>query len=144
MRVCARAPVCVVYMCMRVLAWVRAHESVSALMRECACTCVWAYADLCMYKMHKHIKAARVVSKKQHRRQEGDTCRLYIYIYYIYIPFFPLPFLFPLLCHGIIISLYDMNMHIYAYISMNSLIYDSFRLHTETGIVSAHLYSYGT
>jgi len=26
-----------------------------------------------MYKMHEHIKAARVVSKKQHRRQEGAT-----------------------------------------------------------------------
>ena len=47
----------------------------SALMRECACICVWAYADMCMYKMHKHIKAARAVSKKQHRRQERATCR---------------------------------------------------------------------
>jgi len=43
-------------MCMQVLAWVRAHESVSTLMKECACICVWAYADMCMYKMHKHIK----------------------------------------------------------------------------------------
>ena len=59
----------------------RAHESVSALMRECACICVRAYADMCMYKMNKHIKTARVVSKKQHRRQEGATCRFYIYIY---------------------------------------------------------------
>ena len=66
MRVCARAPVCVVCMCMRVLARVRTHESVSALMRECACICMWAYTDMCMYKMHEHIKAARVVSKKQH------------------------------------------------------------------------------
>jgi len=80
MRVCARAPVCVVCMVMRVLVWVRAHESVSALMRECACMCVWAYADMCIYKIHKHIKAARVVSKKQHRRQEAATCRFYIYI----------------------------------------------------------------
>ena len=59
LHVCALAPVCVVYMCMRVLAWVRAHESVSALMRKCACICVWAYADMCIYKMHKHINAAR-------------------------------------------------------------------------------------
>ena len=80
MRVCARAPVCVVCMCMRVLTRVRAHESVSALMRECACICMWAYADMCMFKMYEHIKVARVVSKKQHRRQEGATCRLYIYI----------------------------------------------------------------
>ena len=95
MRVHARVRVCVrsrAYVCqgacvsararpyaLRVLAWVRAHESVSALMRECACICVWAYADMYMYKMHKHTKPARVVSKKQHRRQEGATCRFYIY-----------------------------------------------------------------
>jgi len=80
MRVCARAPVCVVCMCMRVLARVRAHESVRALRRECACICVWAYADMCMYKMHKHIKQ-RVLSQRNNTQQTGGGHRrLYIYI----------------------------------------------------------------
>ena len=90
MRVCARAPVYVVCMGMRVLAWVRAHESVSALMRECACICVWAYADMCMYKMHKHIKAARVVSKKQHADRRGSPVD-FIYIYPFLSSPLPLP-----------------------------------------------------
>jgi len=78
MRVHARVRVCVrsrAHVCQGACVYVRARPYAS-----CACACVWAYADMCMYKIHKHIKAARVVSKKQHRRQEGATCRFYKHI----------------------------------------------------------------
>jgi len=98
MRVCACALECVMCMFMHILARMRARACVM-----CACT------DKCMYNMHEHITAARVVSKKQHRRQEGANPVDFLYIY---IPFFSLPPLSPLLSHGIIISLYNMNTHI--------------------------------
>jgi len=60
-------------MCMRVLARVRAHESVNALMRECACIYMWAYADMCMHKMHEHIKQRVLSQRNNTRRQEGAT-----------------------------------------------------------------------
>jgi len=107
MRVCARAPVCVVCMCKRVPARVRAHESVRALMRECACICVWAYADMCMYKVHEHIKQRVLSQRNNTRRQEVATVD-YIYIY----PFLSSPSPLPPSFHGIIISLYNMNTQI--------------------------------
>ena len=146
MRVHARVRVCVrsraqAYGRARVLARVRAHESVSALMRECTCICMWAYADSskCMYKMHEHIKVARVVSKKQHRRQEGPTCRFHIYISLSFLSLPSSPFSFMVSSYlGIICT------HIYKSRSAELFIFDSFSLHTETTIARVHLCSYGT
>ena len=83
---CVVGPTCArVHACLRARArmhrvHVHAGSRVGARALKCKChhkgmrcICVWAYADMCMYRMHEHIKGARVVSKKQHRRQEGTT-----------------------------------------------------------------------
>jgi len=126
MRVYARVRVCVrsrAYVCQGACVSARARPYAS-----CACACGFS-------------RGCGVLSQ---RNNTADRRGPPVEFLHIYIPFFPLPFLFPLLFHSIIISLYNMNTHIYAYISMNSLIYDFLRLHTETAITRAQLCSYGT
>jgi len=48
MRVCARALVCVMCMCMRILARMHARVCVCALMREYTCMCMWARTSACI------------------------------------------------------------------------------------------------
>jgi len=62
MRVCACALVYVMCMCIRILARMRACVCVCALMREYSCICMCACTEKCIYNIHEHIKAARVVS----------------------------------------------------------------------------------
>ena len=106
------------FVCAGVFARVRAHAYV--FMRGCVCACVvgptcarvhaYLRARTRMRRVHVHARSragARLLSQRNNTADRRGPPVDFIHIY----PFLSSPSTLPLLFHGIIISLYNMNTH---------------------------------